>query len=137
MTAEQQDRLSKLGVQPAEVSSPAPAATRATNGAGKAEQAFQRGLAALAQWVEREGADRAVPRGHGEQITVDGEGESVAVKLGVWVSNARARWDKLSPEQQSALAALGVPWAKAAAVPSQPDNLDMTVGLPVHRSLTS
>ncbi|MFF2412710.1 hypothetical protein, partial [Streptomyces sp. NPDC058092] len=35
--------------------------------------ALRQGLAALAQWVEREGADRPVPREHSEQITVDGE----------------------------------------------------------------
>jgi hypothetical protein len=75
-----------------------------------AQQAFQRGLAALAQWVEREG-NRPVPRGHAEETTVDGETEPVVVKLGVWVSNARARRDKLSAEQLAALAALGVDWA--------------------------
>ncbi|MFF1542165.1 Helicase associated domain protein [Streptomyces sp. NPDC058291] len=113
LSAEQQERLSKLGVQPTEAPSPVPA----TKGPSKAQAAFQRGLAALAQWVEREG-DRAVPRGHSEQIDVDGEAEPVVVKLGVWTSNARARWDRLTSEQQVALAALGVPWAKAAAVPA-------------------
>ncbi|WP_240812809.1 Helicase associated domain protein [Streptomyces sp. DASNCL29] len=118
LSAEQQARLSTLGVQPSEAPAPAPAATRATKGLGKAEQAFQRGLAALRQWVEREGANRAVPRGHSEEITVNGETEPTLVKLGVWTSNTRARWDKLTTEQQAALAALGVPWAKAAAVPA-------------------
>jgi hypothetical protein len=68
-------------------------------------------LAALAQWTEREGAGRSVPRGHAEEITVDGEPEPVLFKLGVWVSNTRARRDKLSAEQLAALAALGVDWA--------------------------
>ncbi|MDQ0798334.1 hypothetical protein QFZ58_006822 [Streptomyces sp. B1I3] len=85
---EQQQRLSKPGVHPARASSPAPATARATKGPSKAQQAFQRGLAALAQWVEREGADRPVPRGHGEEIAVDGEAEPVTVKLGVWISQA-------------------------------------------------
>ncbi|WP_371103436.1 helicase associated domain-containing protein, partial [Streptomyces sp. PU_AKi4] len=49
---EQQDRLSKLGVQPAEVSSPAPAAACTTKDPNKVQAAFQRGLAALTQWVE-------------------------------------------------------------------------------------
>ncbi|AZM57365.1 helicase [Streptomyces sp. WAC 01529] len=130
LSTEQQQRLSKLGVQPAE----APAATRATK--GKAQQAFQRGLAALAQWVEREGADRPVPRGAIVEVTVDGETEPVPVKLGVWVSNTKSRWDKLASEQQAALAALGVPWMKAAPVPSQPDNPDATVDLPVQPALS-
>ncbi|MFE9769414.1 Helicase associated domain protein [Streptomyces sp. NPDC005808] len=114
LSAEQQERLSQLGVKPLEAPSPAPSAKRAANGQSKAEQAFHRGLAALTQWVEREGAHRPAPRGHSEQIAVDGEAEPVTVKLGVWVSNTKSRWDKLTPEQQAALAALGVPWAKAA-----------------------
>ncbi|WP_055637198.1 DEAD/DEAH box helicase [Streptomyces griseoruber] len=125
LSTEQQERLSQLGVQPLEAPSPAPAATRTAKGPSKAEQAFQRGLAALAQWVEREGADRPTPRGHSEQIMVDGEAEPVVVKLGVWNSNTRARWDKLTSDQQAALAALGVPWAKAAVpAPSSPASVD-------------
>ncbi|CAM5578917.1 DEAD/DEAH box helicase family protein OS=Streptomyces tendae OX=1932 GN=GUR47_25525 PE=4 SV=1 [Streptomyces tendae] len=108
---EQQERLSKLGVQPAQAPSPAPSAARATKGPNKAQAAFQRGLAALTQWVEREGAHRPVPRGHSEQITVDGEMEPVAVKLGVWVSNTKSRRDKLTAEQLNALRELGVQWA--------------------------
>ncbi|MFF9780381.1 Helicase associated domain protein [Streptomyces sp. NPDC013978] len=125
LSTEQHERLSKLGIKPAEAPSPAPAATRATKGPGKAQQAFQRGLAALAQWVEREG-QRPVPRGHSEEIVVNGEAEPVSVKLGVWVSNTRARRDKLTADQRSALAELGVDWAGAAsaptaqAVPAQP-----------------
>jgi hypothetical protein len=110
LSTEQQERLSRLGVQPVEAPSPAPMARRATKGPSKAQQAFQRGLTALAQWVEREG-DRPVPRGHSEQIAVDGEAEPVVVKLGVWVSNTGARRDKLGPEQLDALRELGVEWA--------------------------
>ena len=66
---------------------------------------------ALAQWVEREGADRPVPRGHSEGITVDGQTEPVVVKLGVWVSNTRTRCDKLTAEQLAALRELGMQWA--------------------------
>ncbi|MDJ0385207.1 DEAD/DEAH box helicase [Streptomyces sp. G-G2] len=107
----QQARLTALGIQAPEAPSPAPASTSATKGPSKAQQAFQRGLEALTQWVEREGAGRAVPRGHGEPITVDGEAEPVIVKLGVWVSNTKSRREKLSAEQLAALAALGVDWA--------------------------
>ncbi|MFB7738504.1 Helicase associated domain protein [Streptomyces sp. NPDC056112] len=111
LSTEQQERLSRLGVQPTEAPSAAPAATRAAKGPSKAQQAFQRGLAALAQWVERDGAHRPVPRGHSEQIAVDGEAEPVVVKLGVWVSNTKTRRNKLTPEQLTALRELGIEWA--------------------------
>lgn len=68
-------------------------------------------MAALAQWVEREGADRPVPRGHSEEIAIDGEAEPVVVRLGVWVSNTKSRRDKLTQEQRAALAELGMEWA--------------------------
>ncbi|MGW2330354.1 Helicase associated domain protein [Streptomyces sp. NPDC001700] len=124
LSTEQQDRLSKLGVQPAEAPPAVPSRARATKELPKAQQAFQRGLTALAQWVEREGTDRPVPRGHSEEITVDGETEPVAVRLGVWVSNTKSRWGKLAQEQQAALAALDVPWAVTAPVPSRPGGPD-------------
>ncbi|MEU0032322.1 Helicase associated domain protein [Streptomyces sp. NPDC006335] len=108
---EQQERLTVLGVKPLEAPSPAPAAKGATNSQSKAQQAFQRGLAALTQWVEREGTHRPVPRGHSEEIAVDGEAEPVTVKLGVWVSNTRARRDRLDADQRNALRELGVEWA--------------------------
>lgn len=111
LSTEQQERLSKLGVQPTEAPAPASAAKGATKGPSKAQQAFQRGLAALAQWVEREGANRPVPRGHSEETAIDGKTEPVVVKLGVWVSNTRARRDKLTAEQLDALRGLGMDWA--------------------------
>ncbi|WP_329524603.1 DEAD/DEAH box helicase [Streptomyces griseoaurantiacus] len=110
LSAEQQERLTALGVQPLEAPSPAPAAPRSTKGPSKAKQSFQRGLAALAQWVEREGTHRPVPRSHAEEIAVDGEADPVIIKLGVWVSNTRARRDKLTAEQLDALRKLGVEW---------------------------
>ncbi|WP_331743221.1 helicase associated domain-containing protein (plasmid) [Streptomyces sp. NBC_00868] len=33
------------------------------------------------------------------------------VKLGVWITNIKARRGKLTPEQRAALAELGVEWA--------------------------
>ncbi|MEU9663576.1 DEAD/DEAH box helicase [Streptomyces chartreusis] len=110
---EQQERLTTLGVTPIQAPFPAPAAAAgrtATKGPSKAQQAFQRGLAALAQWVEREGA-RPVPRGHSEEITLAGEAEPVTVKLGVWTSNTKTRRDKLAQDQLAALRELGVEWA--------------------------
>ncbi|MET7497793.1 Helicase associated domain protein [Streptomyces sp900116325] len=112
LSEEQQQRLTALGVKPAErpAAVPTPAAKGIGQASGKASAAFQRGVQALAQWVEREGR-RPVPRRASEEITVDGEAEPVVVKLGVWVSNTRARRDKLSAEQLDALRDLGIEWA--------------------------
>ncbi|MFE6852359.1 Helicase associated domain protein [Streptomyces sp. NPDC057674] len=109
LSEEQQQRLANLGVQPAHVPSPAPAASRGAKGPSKAQQAFQRGLAALTQWVEREG-DRPVPRGAVVEVEVDGQTEAVPVRLGVWVSNAKSRRDRLDADQRTALAKLGIDW---------------------------
>ncbi|MBT2900354.1 DEAD/DEAH box helicase family protein [Streptomyces sp. McG3] len=111
LSTDQQERLSTLGVQPIEAPSPAPVAARSRTGSGRAQHAFQRGLAALAQWVEQEGAGRPVPRGAVVEIEVDGQEEPVPVKLGVWVSNTRARRDKLTAEQLGALRKVGMEWA--------------------------
>ncbi|MET9931996.1 MULTISPECIES: Helicase associated domain protein [unclassified Streptomyces] len=111
LSEEQQQRLAKLGVQPDQTPAPAPAVAGATKGPSKAQQAFQRGLAALTQWVQQEGVDRPVPRGAVVEIEVDGEAESVPVRLGVWVSNTKARRNKLTQEQLNALAELGIEWA--------------------------
>ncbi|MEV8426015.1 DEAD/DEAH box helicase [Streptomyces niveus] len=111
LSNEQQKRLTTLGINTPAAPPPAPAATPTTKRQNKAQQAFQRGLKALTQWVEREGADRPVPRGHGEPIAVDGETEPVTVKLGVWITNTRARRDKLTTEQRDTLRKLGMQWA--------------------------
>ncbi|MFF9063565.1 Helicase associated domain protein [Streptomyces sp. NPDC014882] len=106
---EQQERLTALGIVPLETPSPAPATKRATKGQSKASQAFQRGLAALTQWIQREGAHKVVPREHVERVVIDGQEHHH--KLGVWVSNTKTRRDKLTAEQRAALAGLGVEWA--------------------------
>ncbi|MFI6150969.1 Helicase associated domain protein [Streptomyces sp. NPDC051109] len=108
---EQQKRLTALGVEPVQTPPPAPTAARGAKGPGRAQQAFQRGLTALTQWVEREGAHRPVPRAHAEEITVDSEAKPVIVKLGVWVSNTKTRRHKLTQEQLDALRKLGIEWA--------------------------
>ncbi|MGW5355291.1 Helicase associated domain protein [Streptomyces sp. NPDC004031] len=110
LSTEQQERLITLGMHAPVAPSPAPATGDAAKGTGKAAQAFQRGLTALTQWVEREGY-RPVPRGHTETITIGGQTEPVVIRLGVWVSNTKTRRDKLTAEQLAALAALGVEWA--------------------------
>ncbi|MGW7594370.1 Helicase associated domain protein, partial [Streptomyces rubiginosohelvolus] len=103
---EQQERLSTLGVKPLEAPSPAPAAKGAPKGQSKAQQAFQRGLVALTQWVEREGADRPVPRKAVETLP-----DGTETKLGIWYSNTKARRDKLTQEQLDSLRQLGMEWA--------------------------
>ncbi|MFF7242119.1 Helicase associated domain protein, partial [Streptomyces collinus] len=114
LSGEQQERLTRLGVTPTEAPAAAPA-EGATKGPGKAgsktQQAFQRGLAALAQWVEREGHTRPVPRSTVIEITIDGEAEPVPVRLGVWISNTKQRRHKLGAEQLAALRELGMQWA--------------------------
>ncbi|GHF35488.1 helicase [Streptomyces fumanus] len=104
LSEEQRQRLTALGVNPAEPPAPVPSA----KGGGKAA-AFQRGLAALAQWIQREGAQKAVPRGHVERVVIDGQEHHH--KLGVWISNTKSRRDKLTHDQRAALAELGVEWA--------------------------
>ncbi|AGS66848.1 putative helicase [Streptomyces collinus Tu 365] len=115
LSGEQQERLTRLGVTPDEAPAAAPAAQGAAKGPGKAgskaQQAFQRGLAALTEWVEREGAHRPVPRSTIVEITIDGEPEPVPVRLGVWITNTRQRRHKLDAEQLHALRELGMQWA--------------------------
>ncbi|MGC9442872.1 helicase associated domain-containing protein [Streptomyces sp. WG5] len=109
LSTEQQAGLSGIGVKPAQTPLPASAARGAAKGS-KAQQAFHRGLAALAQWIEREG-QRTVPRGAVVEIPTEGEAAPTPVRLGVWLSNTRARRDRLTAEQLNALRKLGVEWA--------------------------
>lgn len=105
LSQEQRQRLTALGVTPAERPAPGPAAKTA----GKLSAAFQRGVEALAQWIEREGAQKAVPREHVETVVVDGQEHEH--KLGVWYANQKQRRDKLTEPQRAVLAELGVEWA--------------------------
>ncbi|WP_326580459.1 Helicase associated domain protein [Actinacidiphila glaucinigra] len=114
LTEEQQRRLTALGLTPAKQLTPPPSAQSAKKPSTKAEQAFQRGLQALAQFIAREG-HRRVPRAHTEPITIQatdgGPAPEVAVRLGVFLSNHKTRRDKLTEEQRTALAELGMEWA--------------------------
>ncbi|WP_399897747.1 Helicase associated domain protein [Streptomyces sp. BBFR51] len=105
LTTEQRERLSKLGVQPDQEPPPTPTVKGAAKGPSKAQQAFQRGLAALAQYIQREGRT-VVGRAHVEKLP-DGS----AIKLGVFLSNQKARRDRLDATQRAALAELGYAWA--------------------------
>ncbi|MEU6033278.1 helicase associated domain-containing protein [Streptomyces tauricus] len=70
--------------------------------------AFERGIAALTQYKTRTGS-LTVPRGHTEQIVIDGQEHSV--KLGVFLSNTKSRRGKLTTDQLAVLADLGLDWA--------------------------
>ncbi|MFG2409935.1 helicase associated domain-containing protein, partial [Streptomyces brevispora] len=67
--------------------------------------AFEKGVAALAQYKVREGSV-AVPRAHVEQLE-----DGTEVKLGVFLSNSKTRRAKLTADKLQALAALGLEWA--------------------------
>ncbi|WP_326743440.1 MULTISPECIES: DEAD/DEAH box helicase [unclassified Streptomyces] len=102
---EQRRRLVELGVKPAVRPRKEPAkAGTASAGSGKSGAAFQKGLEALAQYVEREGVMPS--RGHVE-VFPDGTEH----RTGIWIGNQKARRDKLDAEQLRALAGLGVEWA--------------------------
>ncbi|MFE9890630.1 Helicase associated domain protein [Streptomyces scopuliridis] len=103
--AEQQRRLADLGVEPAVRPQKASVRADATTGASKGAEAFTRGLAALAQYIQRE-ARAVVPRGHTEHLE-----DGTPVRLGVWLSNQKSRRDRLTEQQLAALAQLGLEWA--------------------------
>ncbi|MFD7507692.1 Helicase associated domain protein [Streptomyces sp. NPDC059850] len=130
LSTQQQERLTRLGMKPAERPAPAPAsrnggktaenggktagnggegAGNGGEGAGKLSAAFQRGVQALAQWVDREGAQAAVPRGHIETVVTNGQEHHH--KLGIWHANQKQRRHKLTQPQRAALTELGIEWA--------------------------
>ncbi|MER6916696.1 Helicase associated domain protein [Streptomyces sp. NPDC000594] len=104
----QRERLEAIGVTP-----PAPAAAAEPEPelpAGPSTtpvSAFERGIAALAQYKAREGSVK-VPRGHTEVLE-----DGTAVKLGVFLSNSKSRRAKLTADKLAALAGLGLEWAAA------------------------
>ncbi|PJE97346.1 hypothetical protein CUT44_12915 [Streptomyces carminius] len=116
---EQRKLLQKLGVQaPAETDHAQPdAAAPAVPGLEDLD-AFGRGVAAARQFLDREG-HLAVPRQHQEILhpaEPDGtpveNGAPVTVRLGVWLTNQKARRAGLTVERRQALANLGLEWAK-------------------------
>ncbi|MHB0889600.1 helicase associated domain-containing protein [Streptomyces sundarbansensis] len=104
----QRERLVQLGVRPPEKPAAAvPARPRRAAGGARAG-AFERGAAALAQYVEREGTV-VVQRSWSEELP-----DGTPVRLGVWLSNVKSRRATLTGEQLQRLAGLGLEWAKAA-----------------------
>ncbi|MGW1554277.1 helicase associated domain-containing protein [Streptomyces sp. NPDC002346] len=81
------------------------AQTNAKTGAAKGSDAFTRGVAALTQYIAREGKT-VVGRGHVEHLP-----DGTTVRLGVFLSNQKSRRDRLSEQQLATLAALGLEWA--------------------------
>ncbi|MET9819837.1 helicase associated domain-containing protein, partial [Streptomyces sp. NPDC006355] len=69
--------------------------------------AFERGVAALAQYKARTGSLK-VPRTHVERLE-----DGTEVKLGVFLSNTKTRRAKLSADKLQQLADLGLDWATA------------------------
>ncbi|MFE1908468.1 helicase associated domain-containing protein [Streptomyces gardneri] len=98
----QRERLEAIGVVPHTPEMKEPAKPSTTPGS-----AFEKGVAALTQYLAREG-HLTVPRGHVERLE-----DGTEVKLGVFLSNSKTRRAKLSPDKLQALAALGLDWAAA------------------------
>lgn len=101
LTAEQRERLEQLGITPIAPEPKAPARP-STTPAG----AFERGVAALAQYKAREGS-LTVSRAHVERLE-----DGTEVKLGVWIMNQKSRRAKLAADKLAALAVLGLEWAR-------------------------
>lgn len=102
----QRERLETIGVLPHAPALEEPADTEETTQPTAARSgAFERGVAALAQYKSRTGS-LTVPRAHVEALPDGSE-----VKLGVWLSNTKTRRTKLTRDKHQALAALGLEWA--------------------------
>ncbi|MFI8085389.1 hypothetical protein ACIF6L_31945 [Kitasatospora sp. NPDC086009] len=113
---DQRDLLTAIGIEEDQELVTAKAAAEAKPKVSRGDR-FAQGVAALAQFVERERHPR-VPRLHREPLeTVEagpgGEDQVVVhqVALGSFLNNAKARRAKLSPGQLAQLAEHGVEWA--------------------------
>ncbi|MBQ1101288.1 Helicase associated domain protein [Streptomyces sp. b94] len=96
----QRERLEQLGITPLAPEPEAPAKPSMAP-----VSAFEKGVAALAQYKAREGSVK-VPRGHVERLE-----DGTEVKLGVFLSNSKSRRAKLTADKLAALADLGLHWA--------------------------
>ncbi|MDX3762501.1 DEAD/DEAH box helicase [Streptomyces sp. AK02-04a] len=96
----QRKRLEQLGIVPPAPQPEAPAKPSTTP-----LSAFERGIAALAQYKAREGTV-TVPRSHVETLP-----DGTQVRLGVFLSNTKSRRGKLTADKLAALASLGLAWA--------------------------
>ncbi|MFI0930081.1 Helicase associated domain protein [Streptomyces sp. NPDC021012] len=98
----QRERLEAFGILPH-----APEAMELAKPAASAGGAFERGVAALAQYKGRTGS-LTVPRAHVEALP-----DGAEVRLGVWLSNTKSRRAALTADRLAALAGLGLEWAVA------------------------
>ncbi|MFJ4206505.1 Helicase associated domain protein [Streptomyces sviceus] len=102
LTDGQRERLEQLGITP-----PAPAPEpEAPATAQTALSAFERGVAALAQYKARTGSVGPISRTHIEVLP-----DGTQVRLGVFLSNSKSRRAKLTADKLQALADLGLDWA--------------------------
>ncbi|NWF27451.1 Helicase associated domain protein [Streptomyces sp. PKU-EA00015] len=101
LTDEQRELLEQIGITPLAPEQEEPAKAPKT-----AVGAFERGLAALAQYKARTGSV-TVPRGHVERLE-----DGTEIKLGVWLTNSKSRRAKLTPDKLQQLASLGLKWAQ-------------------------
>ncbi|MQS17649.1 DEAD/DEAH box helicase [Streptomyces kaniharaensis] len=116
LEADQRDLLSAIGIEEDQELVAAKQAAEAKPKVSRTDR-FQQGLAALAQFVERE-RHANVKRPHKEPLeaveTGPGGEEQVVVShfaLGTWLNNQKARRAKLTPGQLAQLAEHGVEWA--------------------------
>ncbi|MDX3636979.1 Helicase associated domain protein [Streptomyces europaeiscabiei] len=98
----QRERLERLGITPL-----APEPEEPVKPSTTPVGAFERGVAALAQYKGREGSV-TVPRAHVERLE-----DGTEVKLGVWIMNQKGRRSKLTTDKLAVLAGLGLDWAAA------------------------
>ncbi|MFM9499830.1 Helicase associated domain protein [Streptomyces galilaeus] len=96
----QRERLEQLGITP-----PAPEPEEPVKPSTTPAGAFEKGVAALAQYKTREG-HLTVPRGHVERLE-----DGAEVRLGVWIMNQKGRRAKLTADKLAVLAVLGLEWA--------------------------
>ncbi|MFD0309127.1 Helicase associated domain protein [Streptomyces sp. NPDC127119] len=99
LTDGQRERLERLGITTLAPEPEAPAKAPAA-----AVSAFEKGVAALAQYKARTGSV-TVPRSHVEVLP-----DGTEVKLGVFLSNSKTRRAKLTADKLAALAGLGLDW---------------------------
>ncbi|MBQ0986496.1 Helicase associated domain protein [Streptomyces sp. F63] len=105
----QRECLEAVGVTP--LAAPAPVDPEVSAKPSTAPvSAFERGVAALAQYKARTGSVR-VPRSHVEVLP-----DGTEVRLGVFLSNSKSRRAKLTIDKLRALAGLGLEWATTEGV---------------------
>ncbi|WP_331717802.1 Helicase associated domain protein (plasmid) [Streptomyces zaomyceticus] len=113
LTDGQRERLQAIGVLPhtpalqetTQAFKPAQAETETVEPVTTPKNAFERGVAALAQYKTRTGTV-TIPRTHIEQLPDGSE-----VRLGVWIMNQKTRRTTLTTHKLQTLTALGLRWA--------------------------